>query len=109
MAWWQEVGLPNRKAMEVATFTWVLKQRDYIYYTDELKDHLAQHFRLTPEQINATTDNGKAICPNHVDWQSANWTTLEYHKQVGAKRNKCYQLTDAGLRRAKRALEGKPY
>lgn len=97
-AWWQEVGLPDWESMELATMAWVVKQGDHTYDTDELKDYLARYFQLTQEQQTATTDNGKPIWPNYVDWQSANWTTKKYHKRVGNKR---YDLTNSGLQKAR--------
>jgi hypothetical protein len=97
-AWWEKVGLPDWERMELASLTWILKQPDRIYHTDDLKDYLAQYFELTNEQITATTDKGKPVWPNYVDWQSANWTTKKYHKRVQSKR---YHLTDTGLQRAR--------
>jgi hypothetical protein len=97
-AWWEKLGLPDWESMEQASLRWILKRPDHIYDTDELKDHLARHFRLTNEQITATTYKGKPVWPNYVDWQSANWTTKKYHKRVHSKR---YHLTDGGLQRAR--------
>ncbi len=87
--------LPKLAEMRPIALEWALKQTEY--HTDELKEMLRQHFKLSRRHLALTMSNGTNAFSNRVDWLTARWTMEGVHRGE----NKVYRLTARGLREAR--------
>lgn len=92
--------LPFGDEMAAVALKWAASYGKYS--TDDLKEALAAHYRLTPEQLALTLSDGRNAFSNYVDWVTANMTTRGLH----AGKAKLYELTDRGRRAAERVDSG---
>jgi hypothetical protein len=70
------------------------------YLSSDLKEHLAELFELTPDELAITSPEGMAVFSNNVDWVTAHFTEMGIHTSIDGRDhagpNDRYYLTRYG-------------
>lgn len=93
-------GIPSRDDMQRPALAWVMEQPPGGYLSSELKNHLADHFELTAEQLAAGHEGGTPVFANLVDWVTAKFTRWGIHTGFQGRKHRKptdrYYLTSYG-------------
>lgn len=70
--------IPGPNEMRRPALEWAMTQRGG-YLSAGLKEHLAEYFKLTEEQLAELSPEGKLVFGNYVDWVTSHFTEFGIH------------------------------
>jgi hypothetical protein len=92
------MALPGQIEMRLPALQWAMGRRGYL--STELKAHLAELFKLTPEELALTSSEGLPVFGNNVDWVTAHFTETGIHTSIDGRPHRSpddrYYLTRYG-------------
>jgi Mrr restriction endonuclease-like protein len=72
------MSLPGPVEMRQPALEWAMTRRGG-YLSAELKEYLAEYFKLTEEQVANFSPEGRPVFGNNVDWVTSHFTEFGMH------------------------------